>query len=198
MLEKIENLYNVRINQTLNFSGRKEEKSVSGYHKYHLTSEIRKRGKLKLRCCSFRFIKDSTISRYNFTIHISVFFQGTWIKTCWNNAVVENSPPPRDIEKACSWAANIYDTYIPSRSRCFGLPWLLIVKVVNLSLSHVFRVESSRLVTDVWPRISNEEINIRWETKKRKKESETNTLVLVQRGKFANWIRRLTYFQILL
>lgn len=82
---------------------------MSGYHKYHETSEIRKRGKLKLRCCSFRFIKDSTISRYSFTIHISVFFQGTWIKTCWNNAVLKTVH--RDIEKACSWAANIYDTY---------------------------------------------------------------------------------------
>lgn len=95
---------------------------------------------MKLRCCSFRFIKADYFKLQFYDTYFSVFPRNL-IKTCWNNAVVENSPPPRDIEKACSWAANIYDTYIVSRSRCFGLPWLLIVKVVNLSESCVPRWE---------------------------------------------------------
>lgn len=76
----------VRINKenSSNSSNSWEEKRKNSYRyrKYQATNtEIRKRGKLKLRVAPFVSLK-STISRYtSFTIHISAFFQGT-IKTC--------------------------------------------------------------------------------------------------------------------
>lgn len=170
---------------------------MSGYHKYHETSEIRKRGKLKLRCCSFRFIKDSTISRYGFTIHISVFFQGTWIKTCWNNAVVENSPP---------WYR---ESLFLSRQHLWYL-YTIAIQVFRASLA--INCQSSQPLSESCvPRWEQQTCNWRMTTgfqrgdkhsvgnqKKKKRKRNKHPCSCSTCGKFADWIRRLIYFQIFL